>query len=156
MMPKLVVDGRLITGQNPYSTTAVAEAMVRALGRTPVARERWRDEVTMDLVAQFLSGDGNAAPTELKANKVRYHVDLIGLLGYYQLKAATSPDEIRDAVAIMELAAPHMDRPQLAVGIAEGHSRLGDTAKARDMLQVLLAKTPDMPEAKALLDQLDN
>ncbi len=44
MMPKLVVDGRLITGQNPYSTPAVADAIVRAAGRTPVARAPWRDE----------------------------------------------------------------------------------------------------------------
>ncbi len=154
MMPKLVVDGRLITGQNPYSTTAVAEAIVSALGHTPVTRELWRDEITMELVTQFLAGDAVAATAELNANKERYHIDLIGMLGYYQLKAATAPAAIHDAVAVMELAAPHMDQPQLAVGIAEGHSRLGDTAKARDMLQSLLAKTPDMPEAKALLEQL--
>ena len=154
MMPNLVVDGRLITGQNPYSTTAVAEAIVRGLRRTPVDRERWRDEVTMDLVMQFLSGDASGASAEVKANKARYHIDLIGLLGYYQLKAATSLEHIRDAVAIMELAAPYMDQPQLAVGIAKGHSRMGDTTKARDMLRTLLAKTPNMPEAKALLDQL--
>ena len=32
MMPKLVVDGRLITGQNPFSTAQTAEAVVRSLG----------------------------------------------------------------------------------------------------------------------------
>ncbi len=156
MMPKLVVDGRLITGQNPYSTVAVAEAIVVALGLTPVPREPWREELSMALVTQFLEGDAQSATAELAANRDRYHIDLIGLLGYYQLKAAVEPAAIRDAVAIMELAAPYMDQPQLAVGIAEGHFRMGDAAKARDMLDALLAKTPDMADAKALLEQLDD
>ena len=154
MMPKLVVDGRLVTGQNPYSTTAVAEAIVRLTGRTPVAREPWRDEATMALVERFLAGDTNTVAAELAAEPARFHTDLVGLLGYYQMKAATTPEAVRDAVAVMELAAPYMDQPQLKLGIAEGHSRLGDTGKARDMLQALLAKTPDMPEARALLDRL--
>ncbi|WNH52232.1 type 1 glutamine amidotransferase domain-containing protein [Stenotrophomonas oahuensis] len=36
MMPHVVTDGRLVTGQNPYSTPGVAEAIVRAMGRSPL------------------------------------------------------------------------------------------------------------------------
>ncbi|KFL36526.1 type 1 glutamine amidotransferase domain-containing protein [Arenimonas donghaensis] len=48
-----VVDGNLVTGQNPWSTWSVAEAMVRALGHEPVAREATTEEVSVDLLATY-------------------------------------------------------------------------------------------------------
>jgi putative intracellular protease/amidase len=39
-----IVDDRLVTGQNPWSTWSVAEAMVRAMGHAPVARASTREE----------------------------------------------------------------------------------------------------------------
>jgi putative intracellular protease/amidase len=155
MMPKLVVDGRLITGQNPYSTTAVAEAIVRTAGRTPVARTPWRDELTMALVQRLLSGDAAGAASELAGDRDAFHVELIGLLGYYQLQGASGLPAIGGAVAIMELARPYMDAPQLRLGIAEGHLRLGDATRARAELEALLADKPDMAEARTLLQQID-
>lgn len=159
MMPKVVVDGQLITGQNPYSATGVAEAIVSALGRTPAPRMPWRDELSLELVMQLLARDASAAQAadaELSAHKENYHVELIGLLGYYQLQTAPDIAAVRDAVSIMELAAPHMAQPELVLGLADGYSRLGDSGKARNLLQGLLAKSPDMPEARALLEKLDD
>ena len=155
MMPKVVVDGRLITGQNPYSAPGVAEAIVRASGRTPVARTPWRDEASMALVQRLLRGEVEAARTALAAKPDVYHVSLIGLLGYYQLQTASSPPAVRDALAIMQLAEPHMPEPQLQVGIADAHFRLGDVAKARGIVVRLLASAPDMPEAKALAARIN-
>lgn len=48
-----VVDGRLVTGQNPWSTWSVAEAMVRGLGHAPVARETTREETSVSLLATY-------------------------------------------------------------------------------------------------------
>ena len=48
-----VVDGRLVTGQNPWSTWTVAEAMVRALGHEPVARDITAEEVSVGLLATY-------------------------------------------------------------------------------------------------------
>tara|TARA_R110002020_G_scaffold21373_63_gene72544 strand:- start:5848 stop:6897 length:1050 start_codon:yes stop_codon:yes gene_type:complete len=48
-----VVDGRLVTGQNPWSTWTVAEAMVRALGHEPVARRTTTEEVSVQLLATY-------------------------------------------------------------------------------------------------------
>ncbi len=45
-----VVDGRVVTGQNPWSTWSVAEAMVRVLGHVPVARERTSEEIGVQLL----------------------------------------------------------------------------------------------------------
>ena len=155
MMPRLVVDGRLITGQNPYSTPAVAEAIVRATGRTPVARQPWRDEATMALVQRLLAGGADEARSELTANRAQYHVELIGMLGYYQLQAAHNDAAVRDALSIMQLAQPYMPEPQLALAIADAHWRLGDTAQARALTATLLETHPDMDEAKALQQRMN-
>lgn len=47
----VVVDGRVLTGQNPWSTWALAEATVRALGVEPAARPRSAEEHAVDLLA---------------------------------------------------------------------------------------------------------
>ena len=156
MMPKLVVDGRLITGQNPYSTPAVADAIVKAAGRTPVVRQPWRDEATMTLVQRLLAGQGDAARSELAANRTGFHVELIGLLGYYQLQVAPNDAAVRDALSIMELAQPYMPEPQLKLGIADAHWRLGDTAHARKLVGTLLETNPDMDEARKLLERTNH
>ena len=150
MMPKLVVDGRLITGQNPYSTPAVAEAIVKALGREPVARAPWRDEATMALVQRMLAGESDAVRAELTEGRDRHHVELIGMLGYYQLQVANDDAAVRNALSIMELARPHMPEPQLDVGIADAYWRLGDQARARTLVAKLLESHPDMKEARDL------
>lgn len=155
MMPKLVVDGRLITGQNPYSTAAVAEAIVIATGRVPVERTPWRGEATMTLVERLLAGDRDAVNVELAANSADYHVDLIGLLGYYQLQGARDAAAVRDALSIMEIAEPYMPAPLLQVGIAEGHWRLGNRAAARERLERVLATHPDLAEAAVLSEKFE-
>ncbi|WP_334180459.1 type 1 glutamine amidotransferase domain-containing protein [Pseudoxanthomonas sp.] len=48
-----VVDGRLVTGQNPWSTWSTAEAMVRALGHEPVTRAPGRDELAVQILAAY-------------------------------------------------------------------------------------------------------
>ena len=150
MMPNLVVDGRLITGQNPYSTTAVAEAVVIATGRTPVARALWRDEATMALVQRLLDGDARTVREQLAKNPGNFHVELIGMLGYYQLQSSSNDDGVRNSLAIMQLAQPHMPEPQLALGIADAQQRLGERVAAVATLDSLLASHPEMDEAKQL------
>jgi putative intracellular protease/amidase len=155
MLPHVVTDGRLVTGQNPYSTPALTDAVIKAAGRQPLTREPWRDEVTMDLVQRLLAGDASSAKAELAANLSRYHVELIGMLGFYQFKAAADDKAVRAALDIMQLALPHMHEPQLRLGIAEAELRLGHAQRARDVLNGLLASHPDMAEAKQLLARID-
>ena len=56
-----VVDGRLVTGQNPWSTWSVAEAMVEALGHVPVPRERTGEEIGVQLLAVYHVEGADAA-----------------------------------------------------------------------------------------------
>ncbi|MFC0679345.1 DJ-1/PfpI family protein [Lysobacter korlensis] len=156
MMPKLVVDGRLVTGQNLFSTPAVAEAVVHALGREPVARQPWRDEASMRLVQTLLDGKHDEAHAALAEEPERYHVKLIGMLGYYQLKAVQTDAEVRNALAIMELARPYMTDPQLGVGIAEARWRLGERDEARRLIAGVLQAHPELAEAKMLQTRMDD
>lgn len=48
-----VIDGRIITGQNPWSTWSTAEAMVRALGHEPAMRAPGRDEQAVKVLAAY-------------------------------------------------------------------------------------------------------
>ena len=155
MMPKVVVDGRLITGQNPFSTPALAEAIVSALGRQPVARQPFKEEASMQLVQQWLSGDAPAAAALLATQKERYHVELIGMLGFYQFKSAADDSARRQALSIMELAAPHMSEPQLTLAMAQAHTSLGDKPRARALLEGLLQQKPDLAEARQALAALN-
>lgn len=155
MLPHVVVDGRLITGQNPYSTLGTAEALVRATGRVPVARTPSRDERSLVRVEQVLRGESVAAADALAADPGGHHAALIGMLGYYHLQAATDDAAVGDAVALMLLAAPHFAEPRLQVAIADGEARLGRADAARTRLRGVLAADPQMDEAKRLLARID-
>jgi hypothetical protein len=63
-----VVDGRLVTGQNPWSTWSVAEAMVRALGHAPVPRAPGADEVSVRLLSAYRQHGLAVALTEKAAS----------------------------------------------------------------------------------------
>lgn len=156
MLPKLVVDGRLITGQNPYSTPAVADAIVRGLNSKPADREPWRDELSMSLVQRLRDGDAAGASAALAQEPARYHVELIGMLGYYQAQAAGDDSvALRPALQTMLLALPHMDEPRLALAAADAHVRLGEREAARALVRRVLAADPGMEQARALLQRID-
>ena len=151
MLPKPVVDDRLITGQNPFSTTLAAEAVVRALGRTPVARTALREEASMQVVQWMLAGEQAAAQALLAADPDRCKTDLIAMLGFYQHGAAPDDAARRQAIALMELAAPHFHNPRFRCELAQAQAGQGNKARARDLLQlVLVAKPGDAEATKAL------
>ncbi len=60
-----VVDGQLVTGQNPWSTWSVAEEMIRALGYETVAREATAEERAV-LVLKAYHRDGMKAAVSLR------------------------------------------------------------------------------------------
>lgn len=154
MMPKLAVDERLITGQNPYSTHAVAEALVRGLGLTPRPRPQHRDEASLALLQRAVEGSATAAK-ELSDAPARFHPELIGIIGHYQLQIAKDAAAVRAALVAMDLAAPYMTAPELTLSRAEARRRLGERDQARKLLDSVLATHPQLPEARALMQRLD-
>ncbi|MFY7865996.1 type 1 glutamine amidotransferase domain-containing protein [Roseateles sp.] len=124
MMPKVVVDGRLITGQNPFSTTAMTEAVLRALGQEPQARQPFRDEATMSLAQRWLDGEQADVQAQLAANAKAYKMDLVAMLGVYQFKSASDDATRRQALSLMRLAEPHFKHERLSLSIQEAKQSL--------------------------------
>lgn len=125
MLSHVVSDGRLVTGQNPYSTPAAAEAVVRAMGLTPKPRLPWQDERSIALIDAVIAGKGAEAQTRLGADKASYDVPLIAMWGFYRAKAAANDrSALATAVQVMEIAAPHFPEPQLHEAIAQHRARL--------------------------------
>jgi len=52
-LPNLVIDGTLITGQNPWSMWLLAEATIQALGVTPISRSQTAEERSMQLMLTY-------------------------------------------------------------------------------------------------------
>ena len=59
-----IVEGRLVTGQNSWSTWSTVEAMIKALGHAPVAREPGLDENSVRMLAAYQRGGLAAARAE--------------------------------------------------------------------------------------------
>lgn len=125
MLNHVVTDGRLVTGQNPYSTAAAAEAVIKAMGRPLAPRQPWADERSITLLSQMLSDDKAKAMASFNADPSLYDVPLIAMWGFYRAQSAGSDrDTLTNAVEVMELALPHFSRPELVAGIAEARSKL--------------------------------
>jgi len=125
MLSHVVTDGRLVTGQNPYSTPATAEAMVKAMGRTPVARDAYADERGIALISLLLAGKTAEAQARMNRDPAGHDFKLVAMWGYYRTMSA--PDDaavLRQGLAAMELAAPHFKEPKLAEAIAGTKQKL--------------------------------
>ncbi|WP_439569344.1 type 1 glutamine amidotransferase domain-containing protein [Sphingopyxis sp.] len=125
MLNHVVTDGRIVTGQNPYSTFATAEAVVRALGRKVAPRETLAEERSIALIGRVLAGDAVQARAELAANPAQYDVPLVAMWGFYRAKTPGADRAMLEkAVAVMEIAQPHFAEPQLVTAIAEARGKL--------------------------------
>ena len=125
MLSHVVTDGRLVTGQNPSSTAAAAEAVVKAMGRTLALRQPWADERSIKLLSQMLNDDKAKARASFNADPSLYDVPLIAMWGFFRAQSAGSDrNALTHAVEVMELTTPHFKRPELTSAIAEARSKL--------------------------------
>lgn len=125
MLNHVVADGRIVTGQNPFSTFSTAEAVVRAMGRKPAPRESFADERSIALIGQMLAGEVAEARQSLKADPAQYDVPLIAAWGLYRSKTpGADRTMIEGAITAMETALPHYDEPRLVAAIAEARGKL--------------------------------
>ena len=152
MLSHVAVDGRLITGQNPTSSSQTAEALVRSLGYTPVARQPFQDEVTMSLIARVLENDASALQT-LKDNTDDYPLALVGMYGFYHSKSAQTDLQLSHGLSLMDIAHKALNNKALDLQIVKTLQKLGHKVKGKALLENLLQRHPDMASAKALLEQ---
>ena len=153
MLNHVAIDGRLITGQNPTSTVGVATALVKSLGLTPVKMEMELEDKTLAVVAKFLAGDRFALET-VKDNQAQYHMPLVGMYGFYYLKAAATTLGFERALALMLVAQEAINNPMLDMEIAKTQVKLGLTNDAKTTLNQLIAAKPDYKPAQNMLKTL--
>jgi putative intracellular protease/amidase len=124
----VVEDGRLVTGQNPFSTARTAEATIRAMGRTPKARTPYRSEQTMELAELAVTEGLETAAARLAEQPEQYEAMFLALLGYYQLQAANDEAAINDALTLMILSQPYFQHEMIDGAIASAKDRLAALA----------------------------
>lgn len=151
MLPMTVQDGLLITGQNPYSTPAVVEAIVQQLGMPLQARQPYPDEHAVMLIQQLLAGKPVA--TELDA--VATDIPLVAIWGYYYQQFAEHDQQRQQAIDVMELASPYFQDPRFLLALAEGQLQQGNSPRAVALAQAVLKQQPDSQTAQALLDKAE-
>ena len=155
MLSHVAKDGRLITGQNPSSTIAVATALVNDLGITPKPLAPFQDDATLALVAKILAGDADAIDA-VRQSPNDYQMPLIGMYGYYYTQGAEDKDAFKNALLLMTLARDIINNPRLDLQIAKVHKALGDNTAAVAMLNDILATKPDFQPASDMLKTLSN
>jgi putative intracellular protease/amidase len=155
MLSHVAIDGRLITGQNPTSTVAVATALVKSLGLTPVTVAAELEDKTMAVIAKFLAGDTSAlAALTNNQEQEQYHLPLVGMYGFYFLKVADTTVELEQSLALMTVAQKAINSPNLDMKIATTQLKLGQQANAKATLNQLVSANPDFEPAQALLKTL--
>jgi len=156
MLPHVSIAGRLITGQNPYSTNASAEEVVKALNNKVISRKPYVDEKSMNLVKKAINENAMSwAREEILKDKESFDIELIAAYGYYKLLGAEDDIKvIKLGLDIVELVIPYYYKPTLQLEQAKAYKKLGDKAKAKKLLEELLQKEPNLESVKKALTDL--
>lgn len=128
MLDHVVTDGRLVTGQNPYSTARTAEAVVAAVGLPVAPRQPYPDERSVSAINALLQGAGTQVAEAIASDPAGYDIPLIAVWGYYRtLQAGTDRDMLVQGLAVMELAEPHFADPEFKRTMEEVRQRLASS-----------------------------
>ena len=158
MLAKVAVSGKFVTGQNPFSTAKSAEEVVKALGITPVEREPYKDENSIDLIQNVLDGEISPAwiKDEMKNNNQSYDIPLLAVWGYYKiLSADNDKEEISRGINIVEITSDHFFNEKLQLTLAEAHLALENNERAKEILLDLHSKNLLEEPVDELLKKLE-
>lgn len=150
MLPLVVQDGRLITGQNPFSTPALVDAILAQLQLATATRQPYPDEQAVSLIQQFLAGQPVPQPLDEK----QVDIPLLAIWGYYYLQFAKADSERQQAVQVMELVSGSFTDPQFLMALAQGQLQLGNTSRAVELAKAVLKQQPDSTSAQDLLSKV--
>lgn len=157
MLDQAVVDGRLVTGQNPNSTYSVAEEMVRVLGKTPPSR-KWTDMSYTLAVAKAIILEGTVeAKAFYKAHAATNQLDEELFLSYSMYSAKGYLGEVAQnkGIALLEFGTEVF--PQNAKGheaLAEAYHKQGEAKKALASIDKSLSLEPDSESAQKLKKEI--
>lgn len=160
MLSKVVVSDKFIMGQNPFSTTKSAEAVVRSLGLTLVSRTPYKDEKNIYFIEKLFEDTSIAlewAKNELKQNNLAYDLPLLAVYGYYKIQAAKeNKSEILDGIALIELTSPYYFNENLQYFLAKTFIKLDQKEKTKGILNGLIAANKLKKHATKLLNERES
>ena len=158
MLSKVVISGKFITGQNPFSTAQSAEAVVVSLGVKPVKRVLYNDEKSAYLIQDLLDQSKTLewARKELKNNQDNYEIPLIAAYGYYKILASTENKEaLIKGIELVELSSPYFFNENLQLLVAKTYASIGNKEKAKQLANELVSKNLLKEDAQNLLSAID-
>ena len=150
MLPLVVQDGKLITGQNPFSTPALVDAILTQLELNIATRQAYPDEQAVRIIQQFLAGQ----PIPQQLDEKLVDIPLLAIWGYYYLQFAKADPERKQAVQVMELVSGSFTDPQFLMALAQGQLQLGNTTRAVELAKAVLKQQPDSKSAEQLLSKV--
>lgn len=153
MLNQVSIDGRLITGQNPFSTTDTAKALVSALGVSLQTTQPFQDDATILLVERYFA-DMNAASNTYLKHVEQYDTMLLAMFGFYQAQHANTELERNVAIKIMEDTHKAVKHPMLVLGLANAYEANGQAQQAKKLLLLASSEFPDDAQIKAKLQAL--
>ncbi len=150
MLVQVSADGRLVTGQNPFSTGRVVDEIVRATGRVPLKRAPSVGESTMELVAALLREEFSPAVRDIS-----HDGRMLAAYGARLFELARSDSDVRRAMHLLEYANRSLSHPRVRLTLARAHVRLGELAAARAILKTAAAEFPDVAAIADLLAEVE-
>jgi len=153
MLDQAVVDGRLVTGQNPNSTYSVAEEMVKVLGKTPPKREWTNMSYTLAVAKALIVEDTKAAKRFYKAHASTNELEEELFVNYstYASKGYLGEEAQSGGVALLEFATTKFpENAKAHEALAEAYHKQGKAKKAIASINKSLALAPDSESAQKL------
>jgi putative intracellular protease/amidase len=153
MLDQVVVDQRLVTGQNPSSTYSVAEEMVKQLGAKPPARDWTNMSYTLGVLRAVIMEDDKKAKHFYEAHAKTNQLDEGLFQGYVSYANNGYLGEIAKAkgFALLKFAAevfPNSARSHEA--LAKAYHQLGQEKEALAAIARALSIDPDAASAQKL------
>lgn len=154
MLSKVVVSGKFVTGQNPFSTAKSAEEVVQTLGLQLVNRELYTDERSVLLIQDILDETTTIDDAKAVLNKdvSQYDIPLMAIYGYYKILVAN--DKRKDLVKgteLVELTSPYFFNEDLQLLLAKTYVKIDNKEKATQVAKDLISKNLLKEEAEKLL-----
>lgn len=157
MFDQVVVDQRLVTGQNPLSTYSVAEEMVKLLGKTPPSRNYDKLSYTLSVIkAVVWEGKNGALETFHRfAGKVPFDQELFLTYGTFAFSGQLGKEAQSKGIDLLELAVEIFPiSAKSHEELAKAYYQLGDSERAIACIEKSLAIDPNSASAIKLKEKI--
>ena len=153
-----VVDGRLVTGQNPLSTYSVAENMMELMGKTPPKRPWDQVSFTVGIVQHAVQGSIIEVNKFIDSHGSDSLLDkrLLSELSIYGSRGYMGEEVQNQGIQLLEIASELIpNNPQILEELARNHYKNGDIKKAERYLSESLKIDPDSETANELKNEME-